>query len=64
MLATDALAAWFLRQTEHDDRPWEQLRGLTSEQFDDLVENLRKAGEMRNDDVTLVLAYVSPVDPG
>ncbi|MCF2526317.1 hypothetical protein [Yinghuangia soli] len=56
-LATDAMAAWFLRQAEHGRRPWEMLRALDSAAPRDLaswVGRQRGAGEMRNDDVTLV----------
>jgi hypothetical protein len=56
VLATDALAAWFLRQVEAGARPWQCLIGLTADTFAALVTSLRHEGVMRNDDVTLVLA--------
>jgi hypothetical protein len=56
VLASDALAAWFLRQVEAGARPWQCLRDLTADTFAALVTSLRHEGVMRNDDVTLVLA--------
>ncbi|UGQ13819.1 hypothetical protein LO772_09605 [Yinghuangia sp. ASG 101] len=56
-LATDAMAAWFLRRTEHGGKPWAALRALDSAAPGDLarwVERQRKAGELRNDDVTII----------
>ncbi|NUU22128.1 MAG: hypothetical protein HOV68_11535, partial [Streptomycetaceae bacterium] len=56
-LATDALAAWFLDQTERGRKPWQVLRALDSASPRDLaawVERRRGAGELRNDDVTLI----------
>lgn len=29
VLATDALAAWFLRQAEAGEQPWQELAGFT-----------------------------------
>jgi hypothetical protein len=57
VLATDALAAWFLQQVEAGERPWQSLGGLTEETFAALVASLRHAGVMRNDDVTLMLGW-------
>ena len=56
VLATDALAAWFLHQVEAGERPWQCLIDLTEDTFAALVASLRQEGVMRNDDVTLVLA--------
>jgi hypothetical protein len=56
VLATDALAAWFLSQVETGARPWQRLIGLTEDTFAALVASLRREGVIRNDDVTLVLA--------
>lgn len=53
-LCTDALAAWFLARAEEGGRPWETLRDLTSTGFAAWVSLAREAGELRNDDVTLV----------
>jgi len=57
-LATDALAAWFLREAEAGGSPWRQLRELAAAHpnpsFDEWVRALRQAGHLRNDDVTLI----------
>ena len=60
---TDALACWFLRAVESDERPWLELRDLAAERgataagaFADWVANLRGAGRLRNDDMTLLWA--------
>ena len=53
-LMTDALAAWFFRETEGNRTPWHVLRDLDSElPFRPWVEDLRNTRQMRNDDVTL-----------
>jgi len=56
VLATDALAAWFLYQVEAGERPWQCLIDLTEDTFATLVASLQHEGVIRNDDVTLVLA--------
>ncbi|MBR7833060.1 hypothetical protein KDL01_07285 [Actinospica durhamensis] len=56
-LATDALAAWFLRHTEAGDRPWAVLRefaGRDVHEFEAFVAAERAAGTLRNDDVAFV----------
>jgi hypothetical protein len=54
-LMTDALAQWFLKAAEDRRRPWEALRDIQArDHFASWVEQLRAAGEMRNDDVTLI----------
>jgi Protein phosphatase 2C len=54
-LMTDALAKWFLTEVEERRRPWEDWQNLqTSGHFARWVEKLRRAGEIRNDDVTLI----------
>jgi hypothetical protein len=58
-LMTDALAAWFLKDAEAGGRPWECLDGLAAGgRFLALVDGLRKAGKMRNDDATLTCIKV------
>ena len=53
-LMTDALACWFLRAIEQNDRPSEDLREhLTPERFESWIMELRKDKLIRNDDVTL-----------
>ncbi len=58
VLATDALAAWFLAQIEAGAQPWKYLLTLTDATFADGMAALRQDGAMRNDDVTLVLGRV------
>jgi hypothetical protein len=57
-LMTDALAYWFMRETEEGRTPWRVLRDLnTSDEikpFREWVKTLRVEGAMRNDDVTLL----------
>jgi hypothetical protein len=56
-LATDALAAWFLRSAEAGARPWTVLRDFVAgghEAFETFVAEERAAGSLRNDDVALV----------
>ena len=54
---TDALACWFLRESEGGNRPWNILRDLdTHDQisFAELIADLRSDQRIKNDDVTLV----------
>lgn len=57
-LMTDALSAWFLREAELGEKPWERLDDLSQETFLELVGSLRLEGRMRNDDVTLICIRV------
>jgi hypothetical protein len=54
-LASDALACWFLADSERGEKPWVALDGIQSEQdFEIFVSEERQRHTMRNDDVTLV----------
>jgi hypothetical protein len=56
-MATDALAAWFIRTSKAGGKPWEPLRDLDTDtdlDFATLVDRHRDQGEMQNDDTTLV----------
>jgi hypothetical protein len=54
-LATDALSHWFLAQHEAEQKPWQTLCAVkTNEDFEELVARLREDYGMRNDDTTLV----------
>ena len=56
-LMTDALSGWFLREHERGNEPGRILRALgtnTGPTFATLVGELRRAGDMKNDDVTLL----------
>src|SRR5438874_6594596 len=61
LLMTDALAQWFLSWHEQKRQPWEIVQPLLTAadpdaDFAALVATLREQGELRNDDVTLLLA--------
>ena len=54
-LMSDALAAWFLAETEQSRAPWRWLSGTgTVEEFRSRITKLRESGRLRNDDVALV----------
>jgi hypothetical protein len=59
VLATDAFAAWFLRDFEDGGKPWLRLLALSDTGFEDLVGDLRQGRMMHNDDVTLVVVSVA-----
>jgi hypothetical protein len=65
LLMTDALAQWFLRQTETEGRPLalieELLAGTAPQQvFTDWINTRRDREGLRNDDVTLLVVDVLP----
>jgi hypothetical protein len=65
-MMTDALAQWFLKETESGRMPWRMLEEVvsgTDEGFADWVEEQRRAGRLRNDDVTLVGAWLEGYVP-
>jgi len=57
-LMTDAIACWFLRETEAGGCPWVTLREFGTEDeerpFPDWVRALRESGVLRNDDVAVL----------
>ena len=54
-LMTDALAAWFLREVESGNKPWEIIAQINQQNaFCDMIETLRNAEALRNDDCTLL----------
>jgi hypothetical protein len=60
LLMTDALAQWFLAETERGRQPWcvieERQRSQSrTEALASWVEELRDRGSLRNDDVTLLV---------
>lgn len=60
-LMSDALAAWFLREAEAGRVPWATVGAFESgddEGFRAWVRELREAGAMRNDDVTVALVAI------
>lgn len=62
ILMTDAMAEWFLRETEAGRSPWQETLVYAQNDADELTTAaaaewlmaLRKAGSIRNDDVTMV----------
>lgn len=56
-LMSDALACWFLEEAGVDREPWQKLDRIgerPSGSFTDLVTHERRAGRLKNDDVTLI----------
>lgn len=61
ILATDAVAKWFLEQIQAGGKPWEPLTRIGSNQeFQDFVARLRGEKAMRNDDTTVLLCRWKP----
>ena len=58
ILASDALACWFLARSAAGERPWESLAALDSSSWDAWVEEQRREQLLRNDDTTLILFEV------
>ncbi|HVK08463.1 MAG TPA: hypothetical protein VM597_06760 [Gemmataceae bacterium] len=61
LLATDALAEWFLREHEAGRSPWRELTGLSAADFPDWVTARRADRRLKNDDVTLMEIEVNGV---
>lgn len=59
-LLTDAIAAWFLTQTDQNMRPWQELQRMVLHPADweTWLNVLRAEKELRNDDVTVVMIAV------
>lgn len=60
LLATDALACWFLSEHENREKPWNILLGIaedswSSESFKAWANNARRSAKLKNDDITLLL---------
>ena len=58
ILASDALAAWFLTRNAAGEKPWNTLLALNSSGWDTWVQEQRREGLIRNDDTTLVIIKV------
>lgn len=58
ILATDAIAAWFLQEVAAGRQPWQGWQEWTQDTFKDRFDQLRITGEMRNDDVTLLFVWL------
>lgn len=56
ILATDALAAWFVTEARDGNQPWRRLAELPSQPaFRSWLAETRSAGQIRNDDATGVI---------
>ena len=58
VLASDALACWFLARIDEGLKPWETLLALDSSEWAAWVAEQRSTGAMRNDDTTVVTISV------
>ena len=58
ILASDALACWFLANSAAGEKPWKILLALDSSRWDAWVGEQRRGGLMRNDDTTVVIIKV------
>ena len=59
LLASDAVAAWILKEYESGGKPWEQLFPLElPAQWDAWVQARREERSMRNDDATLMIIQI------
>ncbi|MCY4436320.1 MAG: hypothetical protein OXE05_03185 [Chloroflexi bacterium] len=59
ILASDALACWFLSRNAAGEKPWETLLTLNASGWAAWVEEQRRGGAMRNDDTTAVVIAVA-----
>ena len=59
ILASDALACWFLGRYAEGEKPWKTLLALDASGWAAWVEEQRRVGLMRNDDTTLVIIRVA-----
>lgn len=58
ILATDALAAWIFKEKDKGEKPWNHLSNILDNykaDFENWLNNERKANEIKNDDVTLLI---------
>lgn len=62
-LMSDALAHWFFKESENNEKPWEVLLGLSESvsynAFENWLNTKRKRKEIRNDDTTLLIIEMS-----
>ena len=59
-LLTDALACWFFKEVEKDRKPWKFK--YAQDMFVNRINNLRKKGTLRNDDVTMIHVEILSAD--
>jgi len=60
VLASDAVAHWFLVAAGQGGRPWRCIVEASEDEFATLVARLRQENQMRNDDVTVVAVAAAP----
>ena len=58
-ISTDAFAAWFLKETENQKRPWVEFHKIIryvncQKKFESWVSSKRESGGMKNDDTTVI----------
>jgi hypothetical protein len=64
VLTTDALGQWLLRREEAEQgNDWFGMWEFAADQWSEFVERLRRDGEIRVDDTTLVMALIGPYEP-
>ena len=59
ILASDALACWFLGRKAEGEKPWETLLALDASGWPAWVDEQRREGSMQNDDTTAVIVRVA-----
>lgn len=58
-LATDALSCWLVKEHCSNREPWKILDELMEQsEFINLIDKLRDSGDLKNDDVTLIIVEV------
>lgn len=63
IICTDSLACWLAKKLISEPSAWEELFKISDcTNFTNFFTNLREEKEMRNDDITLVLIDVLPLD--
>ena len=63
ILCTDAFACWLLKALRKDLLIWDEIFKIsTSEEFLELIKDLRRSQEIKNDDVTLVTVNAVPIN--
>jgi hypothetical protein len=63
VIASDAVARWFLVSTRDGEKPWQAIADADEQGFAALVDRLRREDRMRNDDVTVLSIDAEAVPP-
>jgi hypothetical protein len=57
---TDAMACWFLKTYEDGHKPWIIINHFkTKKSFISYISKLRKDGDLKNDDITLLTIKIT-----